>query len=76
MCVDDVHLVCGGGDVDEFIDLERGSLAPGLTSYGSSLGLGQILFEPSTNDGDVFDPLGTGIYLQFRYNSCCGRSSV
>ena len=49
MCVD---------DVDEFVDLEGGSLAPGFTSYGSSLGLEEILFEPSTNDGD---PLGMGI---------------
>ena len=55
--VDDVDLVCGGGDVDEFVDLEGGSLAPGLTSYGSSLGLEEIIIEPSTNDGDVFDPL-------------------
>ena len=45
-------------DVDEFVDLEGGSLAPGFTSYGSSLGLEEILFEPSTNDGD---PLGMGI---------------
>ena len=39
VCVDDVDLVCGGGDVDEFVDLEGGSLASELTSYGSSLGL-------------------------------------
>ena len=37
VCVGDVDSVCGGGDVDEFVDLEEGSLAPGLTSYGSSL---------------------------------------
>ena len=61
MCVDDVDLVGGGGgDVDEVVDLEGGSLAPGLTSHGSSLGLEEILFEPCTNDGDVFDPLVDG----------------
>ena len=60
MCVDDVDLVGGGGDVVKFVDLEGGSLAPGLMSHGSSLGLEEILFEPCTNDGDVFDPLVDG----------------
>jgi len=39
------------------IDLEGGSLSPGLVSYGSPLGLENIAQEPSTNDGPVFDPL-------------------
>ncbi|KAF5363169.1 hypothetical protein D9758_008331 [Tetrapyrgos nigripes] len=39
------------------VDLEGGSLAPGLTSYGSYLGLQHILGEPSTNDGEAPDPL-------------------
>ena len=50
--------ICGGGD--EFIDLKGGSLAPGLTSYGSPLGLVEISLEPSTNDGVVLDPLVDG----------------
>jgi len=49
-----------GTEVDEVIDLKGGSLAPGLTSYGSPLGLVEISLEPSTNDGVVFDPLVDG----------------
>lgn len=41
----------------ETIDLEGGSLAPGLTSFGSPLGLVEIEGEMSTQDGPVFDPL-------------------
>ncbi|KZT52269.1 hypothetical protein CALCODRAFT_476127 [Calocera cornea HHB12733] len=40
------------------VDLEGGSLAPGLTSYGSSLGLVEIVAEPSTNDGRAYDLFG------------------
>jgi hypothetical protein len=58
--VGDVGSLCGGKDVDEFIDLEGGSLAPGLTSYGSPLGLVEMIFEPTTNDGVVLDPLVDG----------------
>ena len=60
VCVDDVKTRCGGGDVDEFVDLKGGSLAPGLTSYGSPLGLVEISLESSTNDGVVLDPLVDG----------------
>lgn len=41
----------------ETIDLEGGSLTPGLTSFGAPLGLGDIDGESSTQDGAVFDPL-------------------
>ena len=41
----------------EVIDLRGGSVAPGLTTYGSALGLEEIAAETSTNDGYVFDPL-------------------
>ncbi|KAG6903047.1 hypothetical protein C0995_007480 [Termitomyces sp. Mi166 len=45
-----------------FIDLEGGSIAPGLVSFGSPLGLQHIQEENSTNDGDVFDPfIGKGV---------------
>ncbi|KAG5639408.1 hypothetical protein H0H81_002940 [Sphagnurus paluster] len=60
-------LVCSGTHTDclssfdytcaTFVDLEGGSIAPGLVSFGSPLGLHHIEAEDSTNDGDVFDPL-------------------
>ncbi|KAJ6629347.1 hypothetical protein B0H10DRAFT_2388381 [Mycena sp. CBHHK59/15] len=44
---------CLGSDRgdEEIIDLKGGSLAPGLTSFGSNLGLSEITQEPSTMDG-------------------------
>ncbi|KAF8973201.1 carbohydrate esterase family 9 protein [Flammula alnicola] len=39
------------------IDLDGGSISPGLVSFGSPLGLQSIDQEPSTNDGNVYDPL-------------------
>ena len=62
------RIVCSG-DVDlcsatspgtsdfEVIDLCGGSLSPGLLSFGAPLGLQEIEAEPSTSDGEVFDPL-------------------
>ncbi|KAF7312947.1 Composite domain of metallo-dependent hydrolase [Mycena kentingensis (nom. inval.)] len=41
----------------KIIDLEGGTLFPGLTTFGSDLGLSEILLEPSTRDGVVTDPL-------------------
>ncbi|KAJ7464200.1 hypothetical protein B0H11DRAFT_2285094 [Mycena galericulata] len=41
----------------EVVDLMGGALAPGLTTFGSDLGLSEIMLESSTNDGPVFDPL-------------------
>ncbi|KAJ3769241.1 hypothetical protein FB446DRAFT_227416 [Lentinula raphanica] len=43
------------------VDLHGGSLAPGLVSYGSPLGLVHILGEETTQDGQVFDGLTTKI---------------
>lgn len=40
----------------DIIDLRGGSLAPGLISFGSGLGLVEIASEYSTNDGLVNDP--------------------
>jgi hypothetical protein len=46
------------GDPNVFIiDLEGGSLSPGLVTYGSPVGLQHIDQEASTNDGNVYDPL-------------------
>ncbi|KAG7098629.1 hypothetical protein E1B28_000547 [Marasmius oreades] len=39
------------------VDLEGGSIFPALVSFGAPLGLEAINQEPSTNDGNVFDPL-------------------
>jgi hypothetical protein len=44
-------------DYAEVVDLRGGSIAPGLTTYGSPLGLEEIEAEASTNDGKVYDPL-------------------
>ncbi|KAF7364300.1 Composite domain of metallo-dependent hydrolase [Mycena sanguinolenta] len=41
----------------EIVDLEGGALAPGLTTFGSDLGLSEIMLEASTTDGPVFDAL-------------------
>ncbi|KAJ3507229.1 hypothetical protein NLJ89_g6423 [Agrocybe chaxingu] len=64
--IEDGRIVCVEGTasscttsvrVDETIDLRGGSIAPGLTTYGSPLGLVEIRQEASTNDGSVPDPL-------------------
>jgi hypothetical protein len=39
------------------VDLEGGMVAPVLTTFGSDLGLSEIMLEASTTDGPVFDPL-------------------
>ena len=45
---------------EETVDLNGGAIGPGLTTYGSPLGLVEIRLEPSTNDGPVLDPLTNG----------------
>lgn len=45
---------------DSVIDLEGGSIAPGLTTYGAGIGLVEIGPETSTNDGSIFDPIRAG----------------
>jgi len=39
------------------VDLQGGSISPAFVSFGSPLGLQHIEQEPSTNDGNVYDPL-------------------
>ncbi|KAK0188101.1 carbohydrate esterase family 9 protein [Armillaria mellea] len=46
-----------GGAKPHLVDLEGGSISPGLVSFGSPLGLENMDQEPSTNDGSVPDPL-------------------
>lgn len=48
------------GQEETVIDLDGGSIGPGLTTYGSPLGLVEIRLESSTNDGPVLDPLTDG----------------
>ncbi|KAJ6483842.1 hypothetical protein C8R47DRAFT_1217531 [Mycena vitilis] len=43
------------------LDLKGGELAPGLTTFGSDLGLSEIMLESSTTDGRVFDPLTNSV---------------
>lgn len=41
-----------------FVDLQGGSISPGLVAFGSTLGLNDIaMAEPSTQDGEVYDPI-------------------
>jgi imidazolonepropionase-like amidohydrolase len=61
--VENGRVVCVGrcsnfseGAVD-IVDLEGGTIIPGLTSFGAPLGLVEIRLEPSTNDGRVHNPL-------------------
>ncbi|KAJ7078720.1 hypothetical protein B0H15DRAFT_1025782 [Mycena belliarum] len=56
----DVHGNCatrGYSRDAQVVDLAGGALMPGLTTFGSDLGLSEIMLEPSTTDGRVFDPL-------------------
>ena len=43
------------------VDLQGGSISPGLMTYGSTLGLGEIMGEPSTQDGDFADALTVNV---------------
>ncbi|KAF7317119.1 Carbohydrate esterase family 9 protein [Mycena chlorophos] len=43
----------------EVVDLQGGSISPGLTTFGSPLGLEHIASESTTNDGEVFDVLSS-----------------
>lgn len=45
------------GALPEIRDLEGGSVAPGLVTYGAPLGLEEITAERSTIDGYALDPL-------------------
>lgn len=50
---------CGSFTNNEarYLDLQGGSISPGLLSFGSPLGLEEIMAEASTADGYVLDPL-------------------
>ncbi|KZP34599.1 composite domain of metallo-dependent hydrolase [Athelia psychrophila] len=65
--VNNGEIVCDGSDLHcqaaydsghaEWVNLEGGSLSPGLITYGAPVGLDDIQGEPSTRDGVVLDPL-------------------
>ncbi|KAG0708992.1 hypothetical protein DFH29DRAFT_821582 [Suillus ampliporus] len=63
VAVEDGRVVCIGQCSDfaegvaDIVDLEGGTISPGLTSFGAPLGLVEIRLEPSTNDGRVHSPL-------------------
>jgi hypothetical protein len=62
-CMGD-NLACAGFVSDpnaELVDLQGGSISPGLVSYGSLIGLGEISGEASTMDGVILDPLANNI---------------
>ena len=74
MVVEDGKIVCFGPQSSScfenamastvaplMIDLDGGSISPGLVSYGSQLGLAGIGTEASTADGLVFEPLTNGV---------------
>ncbi|KAJ7684011.1 carbohydrate esterase family 9 protein [Mycena rosella] len=55
-CVgDDMGCPLDAFDADEYVDLDGGSVSPGMMTFGSSLGLEEIQSEPSTGDGSPFD---------------------
>ncbi|KAJ3809316.1 carbohydrate esterase family 9 protein [Lentinula aff. lateritia] len=57
-CIGTTDVCIASVNVDSrTVDLQGGSLAPGLISYGSPLGLVHIAGEESTQDGEVFDGL-------------------
>ena len=56
-CFDADCLSSAGSQAVQIVDLEGGSISPGLITYGSLLGLEEIESEGSTNDGTVEDPL-------------------
>ncbi|KAJ3989257.1 carbohydrate esterase family 9 protein [Lentinula detonsa] len=53
------------------VDLQGGSVSPALSYYGSPLGLQHITLEPSTTDGEIFDPLSSDVpsILELQYGS-------
>ncbi|KAG2337258.1 hypothetical protein BDR05DRAFT_970469 [Suillus weaverae] len=61
--VENGRVVCFGQCSDfaegvvDVVDLEGGTITPGLTTFGAPLGLVEIRLEPSTNDGKVHDLL-------------------
>lgn len=47
----------GGVNAEVELDLQGGAIAPSIMTFGSPLGLEEIMLESSTGDGMLFDPL-------------------
>ncbi|KAL7413707.1 hypothetical protein BDY24DRAFT_340073 [Mrakia frigida] len=58
-----VGLECEGVDLKGLtsVDLKGGSILPGMTSFGAPLGIQEMPSEASTQDGAVFDALGSDV---------------
>lgn len=48
-------------DVHITIDLHGGSISPGLTGFGTGLGVEEIQTEPSTGNGNIVNPLAEDV---------------
>lgn len=50
-----------GTDIEgtQEVDLKGGEITPAFVSYGSALGLTEIIMEPTTGDGLVYDPFSS-----------------
>ncbi|KZP04918.1 hypothetical protein FIBSPDRAFT_1054380, partial [Athelia psychrophila] len=69
--VEDGTIVCSGTSLSctpanaegdyTFVDLDGGSISPGLMTFGSSLGIEEIQSEPSTGNGMLTNPLLTNL---------------
>ncbi|KAH9855025.1 composite domain of metallo-dependent hydrolase [Lenzites betulinus] len=46
-----------GRNAEVRVDLRGGTIAPGMMTFGTALGIEEIQSEPSTGDGTPFDPL-------------------
>ena len=72
---DGVLHICSDGDVcanatpDEEIDLQGGALLPGISSFGSNLGLTDIVAEQAASDGAVLDPFAEKGFVATNYRS-------
>ncbi|KAJ7180288.1 hypothetical protein C8R43DRAFT_396005 [Mycena crocata] len=62
--VENGRIACAGDNIacpvdqigiEGYVNLDGGSISPGLMTFGSSLGLEEIRSEPSTGDGSPFD---------------------
>ncbi|KAF8306724.1 hypothetical protein DL93DRAFT_2088555 [Clavulina sp. PMI_390] len=60
ICVSSTHASCTSllSPPTYLIDLAGGSLSPGITTFGSELGLTDIAYDLTTGDGLVHDPVG------------------
>lgn len=75
VCVSD-KIACGTDvlDADEYVDLDGGSIVPGMMTFGSPLGLEEIRGEPSTGNGPPFDAFAERIPAILNDPGALGRA--